>query len=327
MGQQPEAFTPPETEINIFDLARVALGNKWIILACTLIGFLLSSFWLYTHPPEFVARVVFKPLAREDQMDPRTSSSGSLAGRLFGTETDQSIALYISTIYSVEMIERAIQKRDLAQLVMPHLWNAETREWEQPTGTMASINRAARRLFGRAETIDPKDPTVILAALDNLVTFDPLIEKLTPSTVKMEVRSRDPEQALAILKALHEEALSYIREKKEIYISGMLRSMKSRYAETSERAYREAFLQQIMSLEKRLIMLRGEDYAIVELIDPPAIASPPLAMPLALGLLLGLVGGALLGMTVNVGLFSRRLLQGVKEDLRPVTRPAETTVE
>lgn len=309
MGHIPDVSSPPDNQLDLFDILRVATKNWILILVCCTVGLTAAGYWLRSHPPEFVARALIKPLAREDRADQSTSSGGSLAGRLLGTETDDSISLYVSTIYSIEAIERAIERRGLAQLVLPQYWDSQKQEWVQDEGGMADFKRGMRRFFNRAESVNPEDPAVVLAALKDLIEFNRLDDKLTPSTFLIEVRTKDAERSVAILTALHEEALAYIRDKKKAYLATMLQTMQMRYSEVTERAYREAFLGQMMSLEKRLLVLRGNDYAVVEVIDPPVVASPPLGLPISLVLALGLVMGGIIGMVINLVVFSRKLMK------------------
>jgi hypothetical protein len=287
--------------LNFYDLICISLQRKMLILisisVCLVLSFVLLSF----NKAEYSARLLIRPLAAED--NPSAPQGLSLSGGLLGQTTDENIALYVGTMRSVEMIQRAIKQRGLAQLLQSARWDAENKQWLPETGFSAAVRGTLNDMLGRSIERHPEDPAIVGSLLSNMLYISRADSKMTPNIYEVMIKAKNPDVALDTLTIIHEETVALIRENKVRNVEILLQGLRKRYAESSEVAYRSAFLEQIMQQEKRLLMLRDPQYPIVDVIDPPSFATAPHVITLKAGLGGGILAGLILGLLINLALY------------------------
>ena len=303
MSRYEDSFSANYSSFSLWDLIKVSLGRKAVIILCATVGIALGFAALKLVSPQATARLLIKPLASEDS--PTPNKELTIGGGLLGNNTDQSIALYIGTLHSSEMLSRAIKDRGLAQLLFSDRWDAANNRWLEPTGFLADVKRSLNEFLGRPKAPPMDDPSVVSGAVDEMLTamsFD----KLTPTIFEITVTDKSGDRALEILTILHQETISLIRENKIRNAQTLLNSMRARYQEVSELVYRTALTEQIVTQEKRLMMLQDKNYPIIDVVDPPSISSPARGLPIALTVLAGMLVGTFFGMLINIGAFFQR---------------------
>ncbi|GAB3455522.1 hypothetical protein [Insolitispirillum peregrinum] len=290
-----------DDEVSFFDLICIAFRRKRTFLISISVCFVMAFIALRFNSPEYTARLMIRPLAAEDSLS--ATQGLSLSGGLLGQTTDENIALYIGTMSSVEMMQRAISQRGLAQLVQPNLWDGQKKEWIPPSGLLAAVRAGLNSLVDRSWTRDPADPVIVGGLVSKMITVDRADNKLTPNIYAVMVKAKSPDMALNVLTILHEETISVIRENKIRNAQALLNGLRKRYTESTEIAYRSAFLEQIMRQEKRLLMLQDPQYPIIDLVDPPSFASAPQVIPIGIGLAAGLLAGFSIAFILNILLY------------------------
>jgi len=241
-----------EEEINLFDLLRVLLDKKWIIIAVAGSGFVFGIIYALQKPNIYRAEAVVAPVGGK-----APSGSEMLLGRLGGLASmaglsggNSSNAMNLAMLKSRVFIKNVIRKNRLMPALFPEKWDQKKNDWIKP---------------------DPeKQPTLwdgfrLLKKNLNVST-----DKKTGLTTISLIRE-DPEQAALWLNILIADLNDTLKERAIKEADANIEYMSKQIRETPLVEMRQSLYNIIAEQTQRKMLAKAQPYYAFKIIDPPEI--------------------------------------------------------
>ena len=296
-------------EIN-FIYIRDRMLQSWRTLAAfAVIGVFLSIFMLSFQRPVYSVRMTVVPTPSA-QSSFAAGGTGSALGSLFNLGITQSSSDYVRyqrLLHSTVVAERLARNYGMLQYVFSNAWNKETKSWQQPPTTRASL---LGWLFDIAHVPiwSPPDISALAAFLEGSIQIMPSTQT---DIVGISMDSSNPEFARRILLLAHQEANEVLRHQVEVRAKEKAAYLRERLNQTNVEDYRQTLLTLLSTEEKTLMVTQTSNEFAAEILSPPTQSATPLSPRPVMSVVVGFVIGIILGSAVTI-LFGPHWLSGVR---------------
>jgi uncharacterized protein involved in exopolysaccharide biosynthesis len=310
----------PVQEISLSDLSAAVMRRKRVVLisaACVLFVALLYAIFA---TPRYSASIVVQPQANEPggggalaQLAGQLGSVSSMVGLGLGKESDEENN-YLATLTSHELALKFINQYDVAPLLFPQRWDAQTRSWKPlHRGALSRIRLSISRALARISNDKGwRPPTNAPTMWELLNRFEKILDvkKEDAGVVTLTIRYPDPQIAADWANEYVGLANSLIRARVLSETQSALTYL-SQVAEqtTVTEVKNSTYLLIQRQLEEQIEAKSKSDYAF-QVVDPaivPGQPSPPGRALVMMGaLVMGLLLGSLLAVFQEFFLMPRR---------------------
>lgn len=280
-----------EDEIDLRELWRALLRQKWLIMAIALTATMIAVAVALLMKPVYRVETLLAP-AESGQSGGLSSLTGQFGGiaalagvnlNSSGAGSDKQVALALLT--SNAFLEKFLRERALLPVLFADKWDAEHQQWKQPDpAQIPSYWLGLKQFKGDLLSVseDKKSGLIILAIewQDRNLAADWASDLVRRVNETMRQRALDEAQA----------SLSYLNQE-------------LKKASTVE--VRQAIFALIESQTKSMMLANIRDEYAFKVIDPPAIPDekdrvrPKRGLMVGLGLLGGLMLGVFLALAIE----------------------------
>lgn len=288
------------------NVLRQVRARWWLVAMATLIGLLLSVFYLRTVTYTYTAELRVSAAESNNGADSGSSRLGglaSLAGLAGEAQAASPFRLYLEGVKSREVAERLARDRSLMHSVFAREWDPVRRRWAPRQGFLGGLKAGLWKFLG-LPTVKWTPPGP--ARLQEFIVKEvAVVQSVKSPLVLIALNTPDPKFGTRFLTALDTTTDRILREKQQArtrsniaYLSDKLRGVT--FVE------QRAALFQALNDEQRQEMLANSraPYAADAFGVPTASLAPTLPKQLPI-LIAGPIAGAILGIVLAL-LFRRR---------------------
>jgi uncharacterized protein involved in exopolysaccharide biosynthesis len=276
-----------EDEISLFDIWRILVRYKWMILVLTLLSVLASTLFAVLMTPVYRAEVLIAPVTERDnnsrfaaQLD-EFGGLAALAG--INTERGGKKNEAIATLKSRMFTEQFIKDEKLLPVLFQEKWDEENQRWGD---------------------VDPDDiPTMG----DAYELFDEELRRISEDRktglVVLSIEWEDPDEAARWANELVRRVNVLLRKKAVRESESAINYVQEQLKQTSVVELQQVLHRLIESEMKEIILAKINEEFAFRVIDPAVAAEdafkPKMALLLLLGAMLGILGSVILALFLN----------------------------
>jgi hypothetical protein len=295
--------SPPDSEQIEFGTLLSAVGRRWRIIVATAVAIVAATIlWLFNAAPSYEAKmtVVRIDAAEQDRglQSLGLGSLGTMAGLRLGKEVGSSAyGKFRRVLNSGALAERLEERYKLMSVIYANRWDAEHARWKPPGGLKAFFSIAFNYLLGQPGWTAPRPETDLAKYIWSNLTLN---VDTSGDYITLTYRSANRDFALYMLTSIYQQADALIRERELRNAEANLAYLRARFEETTNVTYQQIFASELATLERKLMMLRGDRPYAVEVFDGPYVplaASQP--RPLLYTFLAGGIG-VMLGLLIAI---------------------------
>jgi len=273
-----------EDEISLFDIWRILVRYKWMILVLTLVSVLASTLFAVLMTPVYRAEVLIAPVTERDnnsrfaaQLD-EFGGLAALAG--INTERGGKKNEAIATLKSRMFTEQFIKDEKLLPVLFQEKWDEENQRWGD---------------------VDPDDiPTMG----DAYELFDEELRRISEDRktglVVLSIEWEDPDEAARWANELVRRVNVLLRKKAVRESESAINYVQEQLKQTSVVELQQVLHRLIESEMKEIILAKISEEFAFRVIDPAVAAEeafkPNMALLLLLGAMLGILGSVILAL-------------------------------
>jgi len=281
------AYPVVEDEMNLFDVWRILVQYKWLILAVTVSCTLASTLFVLLMTPVYRAEVLIAAVTERDKSSRLAAQLDEFGGiaALAGINTERSGRKNeaIATLRSRLFTEHFIKDEKLLPLLFRDRWDEENQRWYDA---------------------DPEDiPTLG----DAYKVFDEDVRRLSEQSrtglVVLSIDWEDPDEAARWANELVRRVNDTLRKKAVNESENAISYVQEQLKQTSVVELQQVLHRLIESEMKEIILARINNEFAFRVIDPAVapeeVFRPNIPLMLLLGTVLGIVGGFILALFLN----------------------------
>lgn len=299
---QPVYFYPPppesnDDEINLLDYWRVLAGQKWLIVALTVIATSVATVAAFIAEPAYKTEVAFMP-ADEEKGGGLSSLMGqfgglaSLAGVNIGGgggKAEEALATLKSRAFTVEFI----RENELMPVLFAKAWDASNKKWLVEKKEDIPSDWDAYKVFNGIRTVNKDAKT---------------------GMITLAIEWRDAEQAAQWANALIKKLNQHQKNKTIGEAQKSINYLQQQLSQTMVVEIQQAIYRLIEAQTKNIMLANvREDFAF-KIIDPAVVpeemSKPKRKLMVILGFVVGLMLGVFVAFFVN---FIRNQRQQARE--------------
>ncbi len=314
-------MTEPVQEISLTDLLAAVRRRKRVVLTFTACVLVVALLYAIFATPRYSASIVVQPQANEPggsgalaQLAGQLGSVSSMVGLGLGKESDEENN-YLATLTSHELALKFINQYNVAPLLFPKQWDAQTRNWKPlHRGVLSrfrlSISRTLARISDDKGWRPPTDAPTTWQLLNRFEKILDVKKKDDAGVVNVTIKYPDPQIAADWANEYVALANSLIRERVVSETQAALIYLSQVAEQTSITEVKDsAYLLIQRHLDEQIEAKSKSDYAF-QVVDPaivPGQPSPPgRALVMVGALVMGLLLGSLLAVFQEFFLVPRR---------------------
>jgi len=276
-----------EDEISLFDIWRILVRYKWMILALTLLSVLASTLFAVLMTPVYRAEVLIAPVTERDnnsRFAARLDEFGGIAA-LAGINTERGGRKNeaIATLKSRMFTEQFIKDEKLLPVLFQKKWDEENQRWDD---------------------VDPDDRPTMGDAYE---LFDGEIRRISEDRktglVVLSIEWEDPDEAARWANELVRRVNALLRKKAVRESESAINFVQEQLKQTSVVELQQVLHRLIESEMKEIILARISEEFAFRVIDPAVAAEeafkPKIVLLLLLGAMLGVLGSVILALFLN----------------------------
>lgn len=287
----------PAHEVALGDVLALVREGWWQILGCFSLLILAGLLYLNFAERRYAARLIVTPIAGSAGLPSGIGGLASIAGiRIPGSDAESQFDLFLEGLVTRESAVRLIRNHsNLLPMMFPGEWNATSRRWEQPHGTIPSAIRTLKPLLGIDNSYRAPDP----ARVEQWLKREIEIAKARDQRLTViSVVTRDPQFGQQLLSALHSEGDNLLRERAVDRANDYAAYLTEKLGVVTVADYRQALVDALAEQEKTRMMASSDLPFAADPFGPPSTpvrpASPQPLVVLAVSAVLGLLLGVLL---------------------------------
>ncbi len=291
-------------EIEIGELLQTIKRGWKLIVLCVAGCLLLGLFYLHVATYRYAITMQVTPASGGSTMgmSGKLGSLAEMAGVNLPTNPGQlSFDLYIEGLTSRQAATLLSKDKALMQHIFASEWNPDLERWVEPTGVVPSLKKLVRTIIG-APSLKWSPPDAGRLQLYLGKTIDIAKDKESPIVV-ISLLNSDPVMGSQLMKQLHEEVDSYLRERMVVRASTYVAYLQDKIARTNVQEYRIALANALAEQEKMKMMASSSlPFAAEPFGDPEATikpVSPNAVLVLAIALFAGFGVGILLAFIIG----------------------------
>ena len=287
-------------EISLFDIWRIFVRYKWMILGATVFCALASTLLALWMTPMYRAEVLIAPVIDMDNNSRFAAQLGEFSGiaALAGINTERGGRKNeaIATLKSRMFSEQFIKDEKLLTVLFRDEWDEENQHW------------------------DDADPEDIPTLGDAYELFDEQVRKIREDRktglVVLSIEWEDPDEAARWANELVGRVNALLRKKAVSESESAISYIEEQLRQTSVVELQQVLHRLIESELKEIILARINQEFAFRVIDPAVAAEeafkPKLPLMLILGAMLGFLGSAILALLLNF-LRTQRDITGISD--------------
>lgn len=292
----PISDTAPQ-EVALGDVLSLLRDGWWRIAAACVACLFLAMLYLKFADRRYESALSVTPVSGSAGLPSGIGGLASIAGiRVPGSDSQTQFELFLEGLTTRESAERLVRRHpELLPKMFPGEWDADTRQWKQPTGVVPGTVRAVKGVLGMETGYRRPDG----ARVQQWLAREIAISKARDQRLTVvSLVSRDPEFGRELLAALHLEGDSMLRERAVERANDYIAYLSGKLGEVTVADYRQTLVDALAEQEKTRMMassdlpFAADPFGPPSTPDRPASPQPVLVILIALGL--GLVLGVLL---------------------------------
>lgn len=289
-------------EPSIVREAWTVLKRRWLLIfSVTAVVVALALLWLMAATPKYTVTGTLSPVSTD------TSGSvqglGGAAGFLQALEGESQVSDYVrfqELLRSSTIAAELERRHSIARKLFPAEWNSETGEWSRPSGTVSNVVGAVRGFFGVPAWSEPSPKRISDVLMDRVQ----LTDVGRTDMKRISLTDQDPEFALWLVKTLVREADSHLQASTLDRLEQNLAYIKAKIAEERELNQRNALIEILIAVQRRIMLASIDAPYVVEFLDGPVASalptSPKVEFTVVLAVLFGLILGAFLALFLSL---------------------------
>ncbi len=295
-----EAPIPAPTTPWLHDMLAAVGRRWWLVPAGALLAIVAAL--IYLSRADYVYSAELKVYAAPSSSGSRPTSAlgglAALAGVAAGSGTEQvsPFRYYLDGVYSPEVAARMARDPKIMHRIFANEWDAQNRQWRQPSSLAGSIRRGVTGLMGLPQFgWTPPDATRLQAYIAEAVKVRQSVK--TP-VVTIGYDYPDPRFAMQFLATLHNTVDSYLREAQNRRTRGNIDYLASQLQQVTLAEQRAALVTALAEQERQAMLAYGNAPYAADPFDL-VTASPEPTKPRPGRLLIGAgLAGLLLGLAL-----------------------------
>ncbi len=300
-GAGPSGPDRPD-ELDILDVRFLVIGlwrGKWIVLVFAILGGVLAFQSFKKFSPTYVASMVVLPSGQEFNQSGRVSGLAQSLGISVADGPASSFDRFKLLLNSMELAQHLQDKYGLFDLVFGSARNAETGQWEKPTGRRFEVEQRIRRTLQLKVWRPP--------ALEDLASYlgGSIIiggEKSATAFQRISFEHRDSEFALWVLETVYVEADSLLRDQDRQEAESKKKYLREQLASATIAESRSMLAGLLEGEERRLMLMAGDFSYASRVIQAPRVSKEPTTANLRQNFFLPWFGAILFGALLAFGL-------------------------
>lgn len=289
-------------EVDFSRMAAAVWQRRWIVVAFGLAALFAAAIYLRVATYTYTVSLKVAPAqGGGETTGSRLGGLASLAG--ISLPKDQGVSpfqLYLENIQSREIADDIASRPELLKQMFPASWNDEAGRWEEPQSTLGVVARPIKRLLG--VPIYPWTKPNGGDVQEYISTKVQVVESSKKAIVTLRMQDRDPQFAMAFLRALHRDNDERLRRRTLMRTSRYIEYLSAQLRTVSIAEHREALAATLSEQEKQRMLASSRAPFAAEPIGEPTASTRPtsprpvvvLTMSLLAGLLLGVLAAVLL---------------------------------
>lgn len=308
MSPLPAAIIGPRTLLSSYqtdgagdrtfaDIAKALGRQKLVIIGALIAALVVAIVYLHMAPRRYTASLGITPVSSGSSVaGQRFGGIASLAGiRLPGDESQTQLEVFLEGLTSRAAANQLAKSRpDLMKRLFAAEWDAPTRHWREPRGTLPSLLAGVRRLLGVDTVWTAPDGARLQVLLQNRIVIERDRDK---RITVISIDTAEPSLGRDLLAALHASVDGYLRARALDRANGYVTYVREQLRTVTVDDYRAALLETMSQQEKLRMIANSEQPFAAEPFGPPSSDDRPstpkviVALPAAivLGLFLGVV--------------------------------------
>ena len=291
-GQGPvfAEYTYPVVEdgIRLFDIWRILVRYKWMILALTAVSMLASTLFAVLMTPVYRAEVLIAPVTERDNSSRFAAQLDEFGGiaALAGINTERGGRKNeaIATLKSRMFTEQFIKDEKLLAVLFQKKWDEENQRWHDA------------------------DPDDIPTMGDAYELFDEEVRRISEDRktglVVLSIEWEDPDEAARWANELVRRVNVLLRKKAVSESESAINYVQEQLKQTSVVELQQVLHRLIESEMKEIILAKINEEFAFRVIDPAVAAEeafkPNIALLVLLGAMLGILGSVILALFLNL---------------------------
>lgn len=283
---------PNEDEIDFGIIFRIIWSEKKLLAICVLIFEVLAVARLQLATPTYdVSMIVASPTKETSALDRGILGSvGGLMG-LAGVGGQTNFDKYQVIMVSSGVAEQMLHNQDFAKRLFAGQWDEKAGEWQPPGGVRPLVRRAIRFSLGMEGWHQP-DSEIMSGYLRGKVQFD--VDK-DNGFLEITVNHTNPELAVELLQALHQETNRIVRDAASIRTANRIAYLTQTLPGVKLDSHRDVLIEMLSTEGQKMIMVEADNEYAAEIVTPPVVprkrATPEVSvMILMMGILGGVIG-------------------------------------
>ena len=281
-------------EVALGDVLSLLRAGWWQIGAACALFLLLAMLYLSVADRRYESSLAITPVAGSAGLPSGIGGLASIAGiRVPGSDAQTQFELFLEGLTTRESAERIVARhRDLLPRMFPGEWNADARQWEQPTGAVPNTVRAVKGLLGMDTSYRAPDGARVQQWLKREIAISKARDQ---RLTVVSLVTRDPDFGRALLAALHREGDNLLRERAVERANDYVAYLSGKLGEVTVADYRQTLVDALAEQEKTRMMASSDLPFAADPFGPPSTpdrpASPQPILTLAGAIILGLLTG------------------------------------
>jgi len=281
------AYAVGENEISLFDIWRILVRYKWMILAVTAFCTLASLLFALLMTPLYRAEVLIAPVTERDsssRLAAQLDEFGGLAA-LAGINTERGGRKHeaIATLRSRSFTEQFIKDEKLLPVLFRDIWDEDNQGWDETEPDEVPTLGDAYRLFDKE--------------------IREISEDRMTGLVVLSIQWLDPEEAARWANELVHRVNELLRRKAVSESENAISYIQEQLRQTSVVELQQVLHRLIESEMKEIILARINDEFAFRVIDPAVAPEeafrPKIPLMLLLGAVVGLFAAVILALVRN----------------------------
>lgn len=301
-----DLFTPPAPPQVLLRNAGSAIAHRWWWVPIgMIIGVLIMVGVMRLSDPVYEASMLVAPVS--DNTGGLAGKIGQLSGlaslagvKLPDSETATPFSQFLEMLTAREVVQRVDRQLNLRKLLFPKNWDPGTRRLVAGDGFVTDTKSLLANVAGTPAHLVPDLDDVTLRLADKIT-----ITALPKSGIRrITLKFKTPEDAVAVLAALHRTADKIVRDRTQIRVQQQIDRLLQALPSVVYPEQRQGIASLLMAQEQQaMVASTGDTFAAAIVSDPVAPSQPVFPRPaimLAIGAVLGALA-AIAGAVVRAG--------------------------
>lgn len=278
-----------------------AIGERWLlVVACIGAMLFLSVMLIRVVTPTYSVSMVIAPKTRGLTQTAETNLTSRLLGSVSSSQTSP-FELFAEMLTSQLVAEQLCERYDMHKRIWSSNWHKQDQTWVPPRGILPFVASTLRKVAGRSAWQPPNAAQLAEFLKTGIKQESTKVNLFGASSVqRVTITISDPELAVDILRAVHLEADSILRNARIEELDASIEFLNAELKTNNIASTQEALSEVLSALLKERVLVAGDTYYAAELVDPPSVPRQPSFPRIKLFLATGFFLGGMLGVILAI---------------------------